>query len=104
MSLTWARSSMTFRPTSSGVPTVSPPRQGAGPPARIALAEPHATADEPRGKQAPGPELDRPRVVQAVQLGGRFGLAGEVHRLGRRTLHPVGQLVGGDPAREFGIL
>ena len=70
--------------------------------ARIELDEPHPALDQPAGQQAAGAELDGPRVVQAVHLAGRCGLAREVNRLGRGALHPVGQLVDGDPGGEFG--
>ena len=58
---------------------------------------------QPAGQQAVGGVGPRLADLGAVELEDRFRLAREVGQLGHRGLHPVGQLVLGDPREDLGI-
>ena len=68
------------------------------------LDEPHAALGQPAGQQAVGGDRSR-----ACATSGPYSsrtdrrLVGEVGQLGDRRLHPVGQLVLGDPREDLGI-
>ena len=67
------------------------------------LDEAHAALGQPAGQQAVGGEGAGLARVGAVQGEGVRGLAREVGQLGHRGLHPVGQLVLGDPRGDLGV-
>ena len=67
------------------------------------LDEPHAALGQPAGQQAVGGEGPGLADVGAVQVEDRVRLVRQVGQLGDRGLHPVGQLVLGDPRGDLGI-
>ena len=68
------------------------------------LDEPHAALGQPAGQQAVGGVACRAvRTSGPYSVEDRFGLVREVGQLGDRGLHPVGQLVLGDPREDLGV-
>ena len=67
------------------------------------LDEPHAALDQPPRHQALPAERLADRLVEAVERLRGLGLAGDVHRARRASLHAVGELVRGDPRRQLAV-
>ena len=72
--------------------------------ARVELDETDALLDEPPRDEALAAEVGGETVVEPVHLPGLLVLLLQVHHLGGRGLHPVGQLVGVDPGGQFRLL
>ena len=62
--------------------------------AGIQFDETDAALHQPPRQQAVGAELRRDLVIHAVEFARGLRFLGEVHRFGRRRLHPVRQFVG----------
>ena len=71
--------------------------------AMINLHKPHPALHQPPRHQAAATEGFRILVAKAVQLLGGLRFLGEIHRLGRGSLHPVGQFIGADAGLEFAL-
>ena len=72
-------------------------------PAHEELDEPDPALDEPARHEALPAERLGELFVEAVELPGRFRFRGDVDGFRRAPLHPVGELVGGDPRRELRV-
>ena len=69
----------------------------------IELDEPDAALGQAAGQQAVGGVAAGFLDVGAVQVEDRLRLVREVGQLGNRCLHPVAQLVLGDPGEDLGV-
>ena len=70
----------------------------------VELDEADAALHQAARQQAVAAERGGLLVVHAVEPPGFLGLAGQVHGLGRRGLHPEGELVAPDPGVELVLM
>ena len=71
--------------------------------AREDLHEAHAAFHKPPGEQALAGERAAVWQVESVRLARRLGFFRQIHRLGRRHLHAVGQFEGVDPRGQVAL-